>query len=150
MKKFKVFLLSLALIVGVGGAFAFERPDLLGVKRNPCYDTWPSCLAYTQYVVGCNGEMVLAPQGGEGSSWVCKYNPSYVCTYAYIYCGQWGPDDWRFIPCKKGNFCWFTETYQCDPCPPWSSLSGKDSVIIPTEFQKKKMEEATKEFLEQN
>jgi hypothetical protein len=148
MKKFRKILIVAAILGGIGGAFAFERPDLLGSKRFSCGDgVYPACLGYYQYVLVGN-EMVLAPQGGYGSSWVCMYNPSYVCTYAYMYCGQWGPDDWRFMPCNKGNFCYFNPDYSCNPIPPLSSVSGVESVIKLNDSQKKQIEEATAEFLD--
>lgn len=138
--------MSIALVVGVGGAFAFERPDLLGAKRNPCPgDQYPMCNGFYQYVLVGN-EFVLAPQGGYGSSWVCMYNPSYVCTYAYMYCPQYG--DYRFTPCTKGNFCYFNPDYTCNPIPPLSSVSGMESAIKLTDEQKKQVEEATKAFLD--
>lgn len=130
MRRLRKILLVLAIIGGVGGAVAFERPGLFKPKRFSCSDTpYPGCLSSNQYVVGQGGQLVHAPPSGEGSSWVCMYNTIYVCTYAYMYCSEWG--EMRFIPCKKGTFCWFTPTYGCSPFPPWLAEANTGVMATP-------------------
>lgn len=128
MKRLRIILAAIAITLGIGGALAFERPDLITLKRGCTQGQYPYCLSGIQYVMGPGGELMLAPQGGEGQSWVCMYNPSYICTYSYVYCAEWG--EMRFIPCKKGNFCWFTPTYGCEPFPP--SLEGANTGVLAT------------------
>lgn len=65
MKKVKLVLIALALVAGIGGAFA-TQPD-------------PGCEGAQQYY--WNGAGYVAITGTYGVTWYCEYDAGITCTY---------------------------------------------------------------------
>jgi|GEM_PF-1706972 hypothetical protein len=83
MRKFRIFLLSTAVLVGVGTAVAS------GMKARDI------CTFYTQYYYSYYSGAYFPIF--ENSSYICIYNPFSVCTY-------WKNYSWNtFEPCTMGE-----------------------------------------------
>jgi hypothetical protein len=65
MKKAKLVFIAIALVAGIGGAFA-TRPD-------------PGCEGTQQYYWGGGGYVPI--QGQYGVTWYCISDPSVTCSY---------------------------------------------------------------------
>lgn len=65
MKKAKLVFIAIALVAGIGGAFA-TRPD-------------PGCEGAQQYY--WNGIAYVPVPGEFGVGWYCLTDPSFTCTY---------------------------------------------------------------------
>lgn len=65
MKKAKLVFIALALVAGIGGAFA-TQPEA-------------GCEGAQQYY--WNGVSYIAISGGYGVTWYCEYDPSVNCSY---------------------------------------------------------------------
>jgi len=84
MKKLRLVLFTLALLGGVGGAFA-TRPD-------------PNCIWEIQYRK-VNG--VFTQIWGEyGVTWYCEENEAETCSYYWHFPTQ------TYLPCRIGDFNW--------------------------------------------
>lgn len=66
MKKIKLVFIALALVAGVGGAFA-TRPAA-------------PCEGFQQYWTNGMGSYI-ATVGDYGVGWYCEYTPAETCTY---------------------------------------------------------------------
>ena len=80
MKKIKLSIMTLAIVLSIGGAFATS-------PRAP-----QDCQAATQYYY--NGSYVLA--GKLGIDYLCVSSSS-VCTYYKV--------GTTYVPCMNGNYC---------------------------------------------
>jgi hypothetical protein len=83
MKKLKLVFIALALVAGIGGAFA-SRPD-------------NGCEYAQQYVY--NGSGYMAISGEYGVTWYCEYAESTNCSYY-----RPNPMQPVYAPCRLGYF----------------------------------------------
>jgi hypothetical protein len=84
MKKLRLVFIALALIAGVGGAFA-TIPD-------------PNCIWEIQFrkVNGAYVEIF----GDFGVDFYCEQNEAKTCTY------YWDAFSYSYLPCRIGQFAW--------------------------------------------
>jgi len=82
MKKLRLVLFTLALLGGVGGAFA-TRPD-------------PNCVFDIQYRK-VNGAFVQI-WGDYGVTWYCAQDETQTCSY------YWDAFAHSYFPCRIGDF----------------------------------------------
>jgi hypothetical protein len=83
MKKVKLVLIALALVAGIGGAFAMQ-PD-------------PGCEYSPQYY--WNGAGYVPVSGGYGVTWYCEYDPSFNCSFY-----RPNPMQPVYAPCRIGVY----------------------------------------------
>jgi hypothetical protein len=83
MKKLKLVFIALALVAGIGGAFA-SRPD-------------NGCEFSQQYYY--NGASYLPISGEYGVTWYCEYTPAATCSYY-----RPNPMVPNYAACKLGFF----------------------------------------------
>jgi hypothetical protein len=107
MKKFKFSLLSLAIIIGVCGAFA----------TRPHFD----CSNMTKYYYAGGG---YSEAGEEGVNYICSQG-SGTCTY-YTFNGL------TFYACEAGTYC----TSNCFVRPDGQPLKPLKPVAVPSNTQK--------------
>lgn len=65
MKKVKLVFIALALVAGIGGAFA-TQPD-------------PGCVGAQQYYWSGSGYVPIS--GVYGDTWYCAFDPGVTCSY---------------------------------------------------------------------
>ncbi|HEY8401275.1 MAG TPA: DUF6520 family protein [Cytophagaceae bacterium] len=87
MKKLRLVFIALALIAGVGGAFAMR--------------TDPNCIWEMQYRKIAGGYI---PVWGEfGVHYYCEDDETSSCTYYWDYATQ------QYLYCRIGRFTWIPE-----------------------------------------
>jgi hypothetical protein len=84
MKKLRLVFIALALIAGVGGAFA-TIPD-------------PNCIWEIQFHK-VNGAYTQI-WGEFGAQWYCAQNEAETCSY------YWDAVSHSYLPCRIGEFNW--------------------------------------------